>query len=716
MFSISSLLRTESNGLRTKDAVTVEAPAPASKRQQHDVGSAITFPNMKKRFIARQLTLLFIHVGIVAWSYWMAFQLRFDLAAPAYMVNLFWQTLPLVVGVKLVVFSLGGSLHGWWRHVTFADLAKLLQVATISAIIILGIDYFLLTSLQIPRASLLLDWGITILLIGGSRSTWRLVREHCRPALDSRETRRALLIGVDQGGEALVRQLHGNLQLNYRVIGFLHDNRAHHGTRLGGVPFLGGVDQAVAIAAKRRAREILVIADSLCGRRLRELMTDCRRAGLGVKIIPNLQDLLDSSHRLHVREVNVNDLLRREPVKMDTAAVSKLLQGYCVLITGAGGSIGGEICRQVAKYKPASMVLVERTENNLFQIEQELKRTQGDVTCHACICDICDRQRLETIFQRHKPHIVFHAAAHKHVPLMEHNAGEAVKNNIFGTKTIADVAHAFDVRQWVLISTDKAVNPTSVMGTTKELAERYVNALSVDSSTKFIQVRFGNVLGSEGSVVPIFQEQIRRGGPLTITHPEMKRYFMTVPEAAQLVLQAAALGQGGETFVLDMGEPVKIVDLAEDLVRLSGLTPRDIEMKFVGMRPGEKLNEEIYREDEPTQATSHPKIRVVRHVPRRMADVQAWIAELAPLLNAAEETVHNKLKEVAASCRNNGTVPNGDQYGAPEDLPIKKWVAAYHGNGNGNGNGYANGNGNGNGKSTAPNGTPSQRKTLWRRQ
>ncbi len=689
MSSISSQFRTEANGSPAKDGVSIDAP-PADNRRSPDARGAIPYVNLNKRFLAWQLALLLIHVGIVALSYWMAFLLRFDFVVPAEMVDLFWTTLPLLVGVKLTVFILCKSLRGWWRYITFADLAKLLQVATISTVVVYGIDYFLLTSSQIPLAALLLDWGITILLIGGSRSTCRLAREHFWPVLDSRQIRRALLIGVDQGGEALVRQLHGNLQLNYRVVGFLHDNRAHYGTRLGGVSFLGSVDQAVSIATKHRAQEVLVIADSLPGRRLRELMTECCLAGLSVKIIPNLQELLESSHKLKIRDVNVDDLLRREPVQMDTAAVSELVQGHCVLITGAGGSIGAEICRQVAKYKPSQLVLVERTENNLFYIEQELKGRRSKITCHACICDVCDKQRLEAIFQRHKPHIVFHAAAHKHVPLMEYNVGEAIKNNIFGTKTIADVAHAFGVKRWVLISTDKAVNPTSVMGTTKELAERYVNGLSADSPTQFILVRFGNVLGSEGSVVPTFQEQIRRGGPLTITHPEMERFFMTISEAAQLVLQAAALGQGGETFVLDMGEPVRIVDLAEDLIRLSGLTPRDIEIKFVGTRPGEKLNEQIYRDGEATQATSHPKLRVAGHVPCRLADVEAWLSELAPLVNAAEETVRDKLKEIAAASRKRRGFFAGGYNSATEDVPAKNWAVTC----------------NGNGKRNAPNGTP----------
>jgi FlaA1/EpsC-like NDP-sugar epimerase len=319
------------------------------------------------------------------------------------------------------------------------------------------------------------------------------------------------------------------------------------------------------------------------------------------------------------------------------------------MVTGAGGSIGSELCRLIARRCPEDLILVERAENNLFQINEELKRNAGGVARHACLADICDEERLAAVFEEHRPHIVFHAAAHKHVPLMEDNPGEAIKNNLFGTKMAADVADRFGVERFVLISTDKAVNPSSVMGTSKQLAERYVVALSQSSHTDYVVVRFGNVLGSAGSVVPIFREQIRRGGPVTVTHPEMQRYFMTIPEASQLVLQAAALGQGGEIFVLDMGEPVKIVDLAEDLIRLSGLSPEDIEMVVVGPRPGEKLAEEVFRREEQTLPTGHPKLRVARSESCSLTKVLEWMASLEPRLNESNDAIRQRLRQLGAN-------------------------------------------------------------------
>jgi FlaA1/EpsC-like NDP-sugar epimerase len=339
-------------------------------------------------------------------------------------------------------------------------------------------------------------------------------------------------------------------------------------------------------------------------------------------------------------------LLRREPVQLSTDAISTLIAGRTVLVTGAGGSIGSEICRQVLKFRPKMLVLVERAENSLFLIDQELKPFRSEVTIQPCIADINDVQRMEQVFATWRPDIVFHAAAHKHVPMMEYNPGEAIKNNVLGTKVLAELADEYAVQEFVMISTDKAVNPTSVMGVSKQLAERFIHAFSEVATTKFVAVRFGNVLASNGSVVPIFQEQIRRGGPITVTHPEIERFFMTIPEASQLVLQAAAMGKGGEIFVLDMGQPVRIVDLAKDLIRLSGLQPEDIEIVFTGLRPGEKLYEELYFEDEEMQPTPHPKLFVAYHRPYTLEDVRHAIGELMRMVHEAPDAIRTKIKDI----------------------------------------------------------------------
>ncbi|MEZ6070279.1 MAG: nucleoside-diphosphate sugar epimerase/dehydratase [Pirellulales bacterium] len=361
-------------------------------------------------------------------------------------------------------------------------------------------------------------------------------------------------------------------------------------------------------------------------------------------MIPSFDEILSNRFHFQVRDVNIGDLLRRDPVQLSNAKIESLLEGGTVMVTGAGGSIGSEICRQVLAFRPTKLLLVERTENALFLIERELQATKTETQLIPCIADILDRPRLEAIFEQHRPDVVFHAAAHKHVPMMEHNPGEAIKNNVLGTRAVAELADAYGANEFVMISTDKAVNPTSVMGSSKHLAERFVNTFSEESTTKFVVVRFGNVLGSNGSVVPIFAEQIRQGGPITVTHPDIERYFMTIPEASQLVLQAAAMGEGGEIFVLDMGESVKIVDLARDMVRLSGLEPDDIEIVFTGLRPGEKLYEELYFDNEEMLPTPHPKVFVAYHRPFRLDEVRASIDALAAVMHAPAEEVRAELK------------------------------------------------------------------------
>ena len=412
---------------------------------------------------------------------------------------------------------------------------------------------------------------------------------------------------------------------------------------------LGNVQQAGAEVARRGIDEVIVQSGSLTGRGFRQLLEECTAAGAEVKVLPGIDELLSSqknpSH-IKLRPVEIKDLLRREPVKLDDSAIRALVEGRIVMVTGAGGSIGSEICRQVLRFLPKKILLVERAENSLFLIEQELARMEPVPAFEPLIADITDEQRMDQIMAAHTPEVIFHAAAHKHVPMMESNPAEAIKNNVFGTKLLAQLADRHGVREFVSISTDKAVNPTSVMGCSKLLAERFVQALSATSQTKFIVVRFGNVLASNGSVVPTFQEQIRRGGPITVTHPGIERYFMTIPEASQLVLQAATQGDGGEIFVLDMGESVKIVDLARDLIALSGLEQDDIEVVFTGLRPGEKLYEELYFDDERRVATRHPKVFCAMHRPAALQAVEAVFDDLAEIVDERPEIVRARLRDL----------------------------------------------------------------------
>jgi len=580
----------------------------------------------------RMLMLLLAHAWIFLAAYFLAILLRFDLAVPDEEWTPWIRTLPMLLAVKLLVFYGFGAFHGWWRFLTFSDLADLLKAATLSTLCIITIDYFLFSAADVPRGVLILDYVTTILVLGGSRAGFRLLTEHVWPAGSSHDVRLALVVGANRAGEALVRQTNRNGHSRYRVVGFLDEDPIYHGTRLGGISVLGDPAHVDVIASRVGADVVFLVAGNMSGAGVRELVAQCQACDLPVKVVPPVEDIISGRYQFRPRDVDINDLLRREPVALDTEAIGGVLHGRRVMITGAGGSIGSEICRQVLKFRPASLILVERFETALFSIHRELQG--ADAECYPCIADILDRDRMRAVFERHRPEIVFHAAAHKHVPMMESNPSEAIQNNVLGTKQVADLSMRFGVDRFVLISTDKAVNPTSVMGASKQLAERYVHALASTSGTKYMVVRFGNVLGSNGSVVPIFQEQIRRGGPITITHRDMCRYFMTIPEASELVLQAAAIGNGGEIFVLDMGQPVKILDLALDMIRLSGLTPEDIEIKFTGVRPGEKLYEELRFDEEELLPTSHAKVQVAYHRPYEEDAPSRFVPELRAVLHS----------------------------------------------------------------------------------
>lgn len=605
-------------------------------------------------------------------AYWLAYALRFDFHIPATELQGFFVTLTAVLLVKSMVFYAGGHCHRSWHYVSFSDLAALLRSSTVATLIIAALDYLMAESYHVPRSVLLLDWVITVIALGGLRALARLLREEIRPRLYGSGYRKALIIGANQSGETLARHLLGDPKLKYIVAGFLDTDKARYGSTIGGIPVLGHPDAALHYAAALGVEHILVISGVLTGEQLRSLMDNCTQAGLALKVIPAVEDLLTSDYSVQMRDVDINDLLRREPVQLSGDAISTLVAGRSVMITGAGGSIGSEICRQVLKFHPKQLLLVERAENSLFVVEQEFRALRLDTEIVPCIGDIGDRQRMEWIFEQYRPEIVFHAAAHKHVPMMEYNPGEAIKNNVVGTRMLAELADEYGVHEFVMISTDKAVNPTSVMGVSKQIAERFVHAFSEEATTKFIVVRFGNVLASNGSVVPIFQEQIRRGGPITVTHPEIERFFMTIPEASQLVLQAATMGKGGEIFVLDMGSPVRIVDLAKDLIRLSGLKPDDIEITFTGLRPGEKLYEELYFEDEEMLPTPHSKVFVAYHRAYDLAEVRCSIDELAMQVNDAPESLRRRIKAIVPEYVISGlTVRAGDE-AFPQPMPQRR--------------------------------------------
>ncbi|NDC54611.1 MAG: polysaccharide biosynthesis protein [Planctomycetia bacterium] len=604
----------------------------------------------------RSAGLLAAHAALFAAVYWFAFFTRYDFAFDPRWFAVYAATVGPLVALKAAVFYALGLCHVSWRRVAFGDLLSLLWAATLSMLVLAAIDGLVLTSGRfggvphVPRGVILLDWAATILLIGGIRAVWRSVHEDLRPLFSRQPARRALIVGADQAGELLARNLMAASRSPYVIVGFLADDPALHHTRFSGIEVLGDVASAGAEVARRGVDDVLVRSGAVTGRAFRRLLAECTAAGATVKVMPAIDELEgvtpDDRTHMRLRPVEIEDVLRREPVRLDDPAVAGLVAGRTVLVTGAGGSIGAEIGRQVARFHPRRLLLVDRAENALFALEQEFGRLQPPPAAEFLVADVGDEERMERIVADGRPDVIFHAAAHKHVPLMEANPAEAVKNNCLATRLLALLADRQGVGTFVLVSTDKAVRPASVMGCSKLIAERYVQALSKDSETRFIVVRFGNVLGSSGSVVPTFQEQIRRGGPVTVTHPEIERFFMLIPEAVQLVLQAAALGRGGGVFVLDMGERVKIVDLARDLITLSGLTEDDVGIVFTGLRPGEKLFEELYFEDERRVATSHPKVFCAVHRPVDLAAVEGLLEALRDVLDDPPDAIRTRLQEL----------------------------------------------------------------------
>lgn len=601
------------------------------------------------RCTAQTATLAVVNLALFSMIYWLAFLLRFNFSIPSDWRQILLLTAPWILAVKLAAFHLTGPSRGWWFYVTFADLVALLRAALLSLGVVVVIDHFVFPQ-QIPRAVLLLDFVITIVMFGAVRASGRIIVEHIWPAMRPGNSRPALLVGVDHSSGLLAHQINSHAVLPYRIRGFLATSYRRNGRRIGQIPVLGHLHEVKRVAARHRVTDVLVIAGTLSGRRMRWLMETCEEAELVLKIIPPVEDLFNGDRRIPLRDLEIGDLLRRAPVELDGDAIESVLRDRRVMVTGAGGSIGSEIARQVLKFDPSELVLLGRGENRIFSIDGELRDGDSATNIATVIADITDRKRMRQVFERYRPEVVFHAAAHKHVPLMEANVGEAIKNNVLGTKCVADLADVYEVKDFVLISTDKAVNPSSVMGATKHVAERYVQALSQRSTTHFACVRFGNVLGSAGSVVPVFQEQIRRGGPITVTDPEMTRYFMTIPEAAQLVLQAISIGQGGEIFVLDMGQPVRIVDLARDLIRLSGLPPNAIDITYTGVRPGEKMHEELYYRDEQTLPTTHPKVNLAKQRACGLDDAIQMVARLEQAVGQPDDVLRAELFAAIPEC------------------------------------------------------------------
>ncbi|MGE5321069.1 MAG: polysaccharide biosynthesis protein [Hyphomicrobiaceae bacterium] len=563
-----------------------------------------------------------ILVAVFAWlgAYW----LRFNLEVPPEFEKAALTTLAWVVPLQAVVFWRFGLYRGIWRFASLPDLKRIVLAVGLAALLVPVAMILFRVHAVVPRSVLILDPLLLVMLMGGSRLAYRAWKEHRLASVLHPDSKPVLVAGAGSAADFLLRELARN-PAGFHVVGLLDDSRDKQGRLVQGIPVLGALDE-VAVWAKKMGVDDIVLALPSAAHAVRKRITQtCAEAGLNVLTIPSLEDLVAGRVSVSsLRRIELDDLLGRDPVQLDDSGLHQLLTGKVVMVTGAGGSIGSELCRQIARFEPAKLVLFEQSELALYAMEQELPQRFPMLHIVPVIGDVKNAAWVNQVMAEHRPAVVFHAAAYKHVPLMENaNAWEAVRNNVLGTQVVAAAAQAHGVGKFVMISTDKAVNPTNVMGATKRLAEMACQAMQQPGGTRFVSVRFGNVLGSSGSVIPKFQKQIEAGGPVTVTHPEITRYFMSIPEAAQLVLQAGLMGEGGEIFVLDMGEPVKIAELARLMIRLSGADENRIRIEYTGLRPGEKLYEELLADDESTLPTPHPKLRVAK---ARAADA-GWYAE-----------------------------------------------------------------------------------------
>lgn len=590
-----------------------------------------------------------IVVAVLAWlgAYW----LRFNLDVPPEFQAAALSTLAWVVPLQAVVFWGFGLYRGIWRFASLPDLKRIVIAVGTAALLIPVVLILFRVSAVVPRSVLILDPLLLVIVMGGSRLAYRAWKEHRLASVLRPGSKPVLVAGAGSAADFLLREL-ARTPAGFHVVGLLDDSRDKQGRLVQGIPVLGALDQVVPWAKKMEVDDVVLALPSAAHEVRRRITQSCAEAGLNVMTIPSLEDLVAGRVSVSsLRRIELDDLLGRDPVQLDDSGLHRLLTGAVVMVTGAGGSIGSELCRQIARFGPAKLVLFEQSELALYAMEQELPRQFPALAIVPVIGDVKNPLRVDRVMAEHRPAVVFHAAAYKHVPLMENaNAWEAVRNNVLGTQVVAAAAQAHSVGKFVMISTDKAVNPTNVMGATKRLAEMACQAMQRHlpdrrpDGTRFVSVRFGNVLGSSGSVIPKFQRQIEAGGPVTVTHPEITRFFMSIPEATQLVLQAGLMGEGGEIFVLDMGEPVRIVELARLMIRLSGADENRIRIEYTGLRPGEKLYEELLADDESTLPTPHPKLRVAKARaanPGWHAECLAWLAQAEP---CDEATVKRQLK------------------------------------------------------------------------
>jgi FlaA1/EpsC-like NDP-sugar epimerase len=600
----------------------------------------------------KKLTILiFIDTFIVLLSVYSSYYFRFTGDIPPSYQSQLW-----IYSLYSMIFYIGFFIffrlyNRMWQYASVGELFSIARAVTLGCVAS-TLAVYLHTGQAVPLSVTLRTYETVLLLMGGIRFAWRIYRDNYYKRGSNQ--RKALIVGAGDCGAIIAKELKHNLASKQYPVGFVDDSASKAKLQVYGLPVLGNREQIPELVEKYGIDDIVIAIPSAPKEQIAEILHICKQTPSKLKIIPQIHDLIEGKIGIQtMRDVDVEDLLGRDPIKADLEGIANYVENKVVLVTGAGGSIGSEICRQIAPFRPKQLLLLGHGENSIYAIENEMQQLFPYTPIVSIIADIQDRERMTEVFLTYQPKVVFHAAAHKHVPLMEKNPSEAIKNNVFGTRNVADCANLYGAERFVLISSDKAVNPTSIMGATKRIAEMYVQSLNQTSETKFAAVRFGNVLGSRGSVIPRFKEQIARGGPVTITHPDMVRYFMTIPEAVQLVIQAGAFAKGGEIFVLDMGQPVRILDLAQDLIRLSGFEPYDdIMIDFTGMRPGEKLYEELLTSEEGLTATTHNRIFIGKPGAINYKQVEFEIKSLEKVVEQDQSVIRDVVKHIVPSYQN----------------------------------------------------------------
>jgi len=560
----------------------------------------------------KRLILIVADSILILFSLLISFYIQFDGQIPLMYIDRYYSVFWIFLFIKLTTFYILGLYNRIWRYASISDLLNIFKANLVSSLVIITYIYFLQG--RFPRSVMTLDMFMTFFLIGSSRLALRLRHEYLQKRAFNDNLKKIFVFGAGDAGEMIIREMQKHPELGYMPVGLLDDDPDKLRMKIHNIPVLGGRNDVANIASEYGVTEVVIAIPTASGAQIKEIIGSCDNESIKFRTVPGVYELFDDNvYVSQIRDVKIEDLLGREEVDLNIHEIRNHIHGKTVLITGAGGSIGSQLSREIANFKPRKIVLLGRGEFSIYNLDQEFSTSYPDVIREVIISDVQDRDKIFDIFSKRKIDMVFHAAAHKHVPLMEDNPDEAVKNNIMGTKNVADAAEKNGVSTFVMVSTDKAVYPTSVMGATKRVAEMIIQSKSAISRTKFVAVRFGNVLGSRGSVIPLFKKQIEAGGPVTVTHPDMTRYFMTIPEAAKLVIQASLMAAGGEIFILDMGQPVKIIDLARDVIKLSGFEPDvDIKIQFTGLRKGEKLFEELLTAEEGTRRTSHKKIFVAK--------------------------------------------------------------------------------------------------------